>query len=108
MSKIEPGLMIPVNFLRAVDGDTVEVEIRRKFNVRLRDIDVYEKNEPKGREAAEFVTFILGFGGEVMVFIPTNNPDKLMDITSFERIIGDIYINDQKLQDLLRKKGYEK
>jgi len=108
MPNLEPGLMIPVQFLRAVDGDTVEVEIRRKFKVRLRDIDIVEKKEPLGREATEFVTFILGFGGDVMVFIPTNSPEKLMDITSFERVLGDVYINEQNLSDLLREKGFEK
>ena len=105
---LEPGLMIPVKFLRAVDGDTVEVEIRRKFNVRLRDIDVAEKKEPGGAEATKFVAVLLGFADDVLVFIPTNSPEKLMDITSFERIVGDIYVKGNKLQDLLREEGYGK
>ena len=105
---LEPGLMLPVEFVRAVDGDTIEVEIKRTFHVRLRDIDVIEKREPKGREATEFATFKLVYGKDILVFIPTNNPEKLMDITSFERVLGDIYIDGVKLQDLLREHGYEK
>jgi endonuclease YncB( thermonuclease family) len=104
----EPGLIIPVGFLRAVDGDTIEVEVRRKFKVRLRDIDVVEKHESKGQEATDFVSHVLGFADSIMVFIPTNDPDKLMDITSFERLVGDIYVKGKKLQDLLRKEGFEK
>jgi len=108
MPNLEPGLMIPVEFVRAVDGDTIEVELKRKFHVRLRDIDVVEKKDPKGREATEYAAYIMAFSDDVMVFIPTNNPDKLMDITSFERIVGDLYVDGVKLSDLLREKGYEK
>ena len=106
--KIEPGLMLPVLYTRSVDGDTIEVEIRRKFHVRLRDIDVAEKKTEKGEEATEFVDMVLSFAKDVMVFIPTNSPEKLMDITSFERVVGDIYVNEELLQNLLREKGFEK
>ena len=106
MTKLEPGLMLPVDYVRTVDGDTVEVEIKRKFKVRLRDINIAEKNTKKGKEASNFVDLVLSFGNDILVFIPTNNPDKLMDITSFERIVGDIYVKEENLADLLRNKGY--
>lgn len=105
-SALEPGLTIPVRYVRAVDGDTIEVEIRREFKVRLRDINVAERNTDEGVEATEFVDDKLLAGKDILVFIPTNNPDKLMDITSFERLVGDIYIDGDKLQDLLRQAGY--
>ncbi len=108
MPKLEPGIMMPVQYVRAVDGDTIEVEVRRKFKVRLRDIDVFEKREPKGEEAKDFVELALGFSKDILVFIPTNDPEKLMDITSFERIVGDIYVNEENLSDLLRERGFEK
>ena len=104
---LEPGLMIPVDYVRAVDGDTIEVEIRRTFHVRLRDIDVAEHNTEKGIEATEFVDTVMNFCDDILVFIPTNDPVKLMDITSFERIVGDIYLSGELLQDLLRKRGYD-
>jgi len=31
-----------------------------------------------------------------------------MDINSFERIVGDVYIKDKNLSDILRTKGFEK
>lgn len=103
---LEPGLTIPVEYVRAVDGDTIEVEIRRKFKMRLRDINVAEKDTDEGVEATEYVDGVLCDGDTILVFIPTNSPDKLMDITSFERIVGDIYVDNQKLQDLLEAEGY--
>jgi len=105
-SLLEPGLTIPVEYLRAVDGDTIEVEVRRKFKIRLRDIDVAEKNTDEGVEATEFVDGQMLAGDDILVFIPTNNPDKLMDFTSFERIVGDIYIDGKLLQQLLEDEGY--
>ena len=107
-SALEPGLTLPVEYVRAVDGDTIEVEIRRTFKLRLRDINAPEKNTDEGVEATEFVDGVLCDGDSILVFIPTNSPDKLMDITSFERIIGDIYVDEELLQDLLREQGYEK
>lgn len=106
--KLEPGLLIPVNYSRVIDGDTVEVEIRRKFNVRLRDIDCPEKETEEGIEALDYVDTLMNFADDILVFIPTNSPDKLMDFNSFERIVGDIYIKDKNLSTMLKAKGYEK
>ena len=100
--------MIPVHFVRAVDGDTIEVEIRRTFHVRLRDIDIVEKRDPGGAEATDYVNDIMSVSDDILVFIPTNNPDRLMDITSFARIVGDIYINGKDIKTYLKKKGFEK
>lgn len=105
---LEPGLLIPVNYSRTIDGDTIEVEIRRKFNVRLRDIDCPEKDTKEGIEASEYVETLMGFADNILVFIPTNCPDKLMDFNSFERVVGDIYIKDNNLSTMLKAKGYEK
>lgn len=107
MNELEPGLMIPVDYLRTVDGDTIEVEIRRKFKVRLRDINVMEKDKPKGKEASKFVHTLLRYAKKILVFIPTNDPYKLMDINSFERIVGDVYVNNANLKDVLCSEGFD-
>lgn len=106
--KLEPGLTLPVDYVRAVDGDTIEFEIRRTFKLRLRDIDVYEKDTIKGQSAKEFVNDILGIANDVIVFIPTNDPIKLMDMNSFERLVGEVYVKEKSLSDILREKGFEK
>jgi micrococcal nuclease len=106
---LEPGLLIPVNYLRTVDGDTIEFEIRRRFNVRLRDIDVPELKTEMGDKAKEYVQELLELmTDKILIFIPTNCPEKLMDFNSFERIVADVYINGKNLADILRSKGYEK
>ena len=108
MKDLEPGLLIPVNYRRTIDGDTIEFEIRRRFSVRLRDIDVPELKTKIGDEAKEFIENLFDVSNNIMIFIPTNCPEKLMDFNSFERIVADVYINKKNLTDILRKKGYEK
>ena len=43
MNKPRSGFCSPVNITRVIDGDTVEVELTRRFNVRL----VHENKEGK-------------------------------------------------------------
>ena len=106
----EPGLLIPVYYSRTIDGDTIEVEVRRRLNIRLRNIDVEELSTEKGVEAKKYVEELFNLIGDnhILIFIPTNCPEKLMDFNSFERIIADIYVNKKNLADVLRSKGYEK
>lgn len=108
MTAPEPGWITEVDYIRPVDGDTIEVEIRRRFKVRIQDIDVYEKNTEKGQKAIDFVDSKLIDAKEIIVKIPTNSPLKLMDMNSFERIVGEIYVNGRKLSTMLRAEGYEK
>ena len=102
------GLTTEVEYVRILDGDTIEFEIRRRFKVRLEGIDVYEKNTEQGEEATDFVDNILLDAEVIKVFIPSNNPIKLMDINSFSRIVGQVYVDDTNLTDLLRAAHYDK
>ena len=104
----EPGLGLYVDFVRAIDGDTIEVEVRRRVHIRLEGIDVVEKKEPGGEKATEYVADICGVAGQLFLFVPSHDILKLMDFTSFERVRGDIWVNGKLLADLLRKKGFEK
>ena len=108
MNKLEPGILMPVNYVRTIDGDTISFSITRTFNIRFRDIDVYELDTKLGKEAKDYVATLLRFAKDIKVFIPTNNPEKLMDFNSFERIVGDIYIDNVSLKSLLEEKGYNK
>jgi len=105
---MEAGLAIPVEYVRTIDGDTFEFEIRRKFKVRLRDIDTPEINTKKGVRAKETVECELESADDILVFIPTNSPEHLMDIVSFERVVADVYINGHNLASMLKLLGYEK
>ncbi len=106
--ELECGLVTEVDFVRAIDGDTVQVKIERTFNIRLRDIDVIELKEQGGKEARDFVARQMEEANTIKVFIPSNDPHKLMDMQSFERLVADVYIDGRNLADVLRTAGYEK
>jgi endonuclease YncB( thermonuclease family) len=105
---MECGLTTEVDFIRAIDGDTIQVKIERTFNIRLRDIDIIELKEQGGKEARDFVTKQMEGARIIKVFIPSNDPHKLMDMQSFERLVADVYVDGRNLADVLRTAGYEK
>lgn len=107
MPRPEPGLSTEVNYVRTVDGDTIEFEIVRTFKIRLRGINVYEGDTEKGEEATEYVDGKLCDAEDIIVFIPSNDPVKFLDINSFERIVGDVYVDGRNLAGLLRVKRME-
>ena len=98
---IEPGYATQVDYIRSVDGDTYEFEIRRRFKIRLRDFDAPEKNTEAGVEMTEYVDDLFSKAEKIIVFIPTNSPLKLMDMNSFERLVGDVEIDGKDLKDTL-------
>ena len=109
------GYCTPVNIIRVIDGDTLEVEVSRRFAVRLTKdgldgsyFDVSEKDTPKGEQATEFVSTVIMDGREFLLFIPTGMNDKLMDINSFNRILGEIWVDGTPLTDKLLEAGYGK
>ena len=42
----------------------------------------------------------------VTLFVPTGEDTKLMDINSFNRILGELWISGEKLTDILLEKKY--
>jgi endonuclease YncB( thermonuclease family) len=108
MTAPEPGWITEVEYIRTIDGDTVEFEVRRRFKVRLLDIDVFESKTEEGKQATEVVKEKLENAKEIILKIPTNKSLELMDISSFERLLGHIYVNGRKLSESLRRAGFEK
>lgn len=97
MIEPEPGLTTKAYVTRVVDGDTIEVEIRRRFKVRFKDYNADELNTLTGQEAKEILIKRLAEDSIVTLFIPTYDNEKLMDINSFERIVADVWHNGEKL-----------
>lgn len=100
MNKPELGLTTKATVVRVIDADTIEVAVTRTFHVRLKDLLAAEKNTPEGKLAKEWVSQQLPNGTEITLFIPANKPEKLMDINTFDRLLGyiwfkvkDAYIN---------------
>ena len=106
--ELEPGLTTVVDYIRTVDGDTIEFKLERTFKVRVRDIDAIELREQGGQEAKAFVNNLMNLANEIKIFIPSNDPHKLMDMQSFERLVADVYVDGRNLADILRTAGYEK
>lgn len=107
MNKPEPGFCTLAKVISVTDGDTIKVELRRTFNVRLKGIDVFELDGEMGKAAKTFVKNLIE-GKEVTLFVPSNNSLSLMDVNSFNRIVGEIWVDNSNLRDILQKEGFEK
>lgn len=88
----EPGITTKADVIQVSDGDTIKVQIIRTFDVRIRGLMCAEHNTPKGKEEKAFLTSKIG--KEVTIFIPSNDSHKLMDMNSFNRLIGDVWFSD--------------
>lgn len=97
--KPEPGITIDVKVTNVPDGDTITVEFKRKFNVRVKDFLAGEKRTHEGKEHRKFAQQLLAESKMITVFIPTNNNEKLLDFLSFERVVGDIWLEDGRRFD---------
>lgn len=97
MEKPEHGLATLVHYVKNYDGDTVTVEVRRQFDVRLRNINAPELNETGGKESKEALEKLLK-QGSITLFIPAGKDLSLMDISSFTRIVGDVWVDDKNAQ----------
>lgn len=106
-----PGLTTAAKVTRVIDADTIEVTVTRKFPVRLvhgdgpRIFNCPEKNTPEGVQAKKFVENLLR-DKEVTLFVSAQNSDILTDINSFNRILGEIWVDNQRLTDILLEKGF--
>ena len=114
MNQPRPGFCSPVKVTRVIDADTIEVELTRRFNVRLvhenyegKYFNAPEKNTTEGIDAANFVDEVIEeHDDNAVLFIPTGEDQKLMDFNSFSRILGEIWVDGERLTDLLIEYGY--
>jgi endonuclease YncB( thermonuclease family) len=90
---------------RVLDGDTIEVEVTRKFVVRLRDCWAPElepieqrrkwgvKNIPPGTGAAAHMHLkYLAEGYQVRLHVVGSPDGDFRDSTSMGRVIGDVFL----------------
>lgn len=100
----EPGWITPATIIEVYDGDTVTVEIVRRFRVRLIDCwcaeirgkDVDEEQRQRGLNARENLLALLPLNSACTVQIPADHPenDKPLDIgslTSMSRVMGRVF-----------------
>lgn len=115
MNKPIPGICVDGKVNRVIDGDTIEVEITRKIKVRLLDNDNYnnkkfgcaEINTDEGVAAQAYLVGLVG-GKTVRIFIPTKSNETLLDFHTFDRILGDIFLDELNVSQALKEAGHAK
>lgn len=100
---VDPGVILRVKVNRVIDGDTVEVEIKRTFHVRFRDFNAPELSDLEGNAYKEKLQKILSEAEEVVIYIPSNDDVRLMDVNSFNRIVADLFVDGINVVELLHK-----
>lgn len=100
----EPGITTKAKVIKVVDVDTIGFEITRTFNIRINGLLGAEKNTDKGKAAKAFLEALLKDNPELTVFIATHDPHKLMDINSFNRLLGDVWLpNGRDIVDVIEE-----
>jgi endonuclease YncB( thermonuclease family) len=94
--------------VRVLDGDTIEVEIKRKITVRIRDCWCHEttrrqgtseENKQKGLAAKQCMGALLAgcgvddaiAGSPVVCHFPTTAEQAFAEMMTFGRVVGDVY-----------------
>ena len=118
----DPGWTTRGIISRVIDGDTVEVTIKRTLRVRLQDCWAAEKRldpslPPIDREAAKLRGIAaaehlrrIAEGHECTLHVPTHPADgetqDIGDSFSMGRAVGSVWINGTDLSALQVRKGY--
>lgn len=97
----EPGIAFQARWVRAIDGDTAEIEITRRVSVRIRGVNTPERKEP-GYGVAKQTLEDIGRRGKIFtVFVPTNGTIELMDFNSFNRVVADVFSDNTDVAQYL-------
>lgn len=99
----ELGLTVPVRVVRVLDGDTIEVELRRAVTVRLEDCWAKEMREPGGKEAKENLQKLADTQTAIL-HVPWKS--KTSDIFTFGRVVGRLYVEGKDISELQVIQGF--
>lgn len=102
-----PAWTTRANVTRVIDGDTLEIEVRRTFRVRLLDCWCAEsRRDPrlpeskqsaekaKGQAAKENLNSLAN-GREVIVSVPLSADGDLAKVWTMGRVLGHVWLADQ-------------
>ncbi len=120
----QPGWITVGKVVRVPDGDTVDVEIRRRVRVRLRDCWAEEsRRDPRiknriDRDAAKLRGIAakehlrrVALGKRCVLMIPTqtdgdDTTSDVGDVFSLSRALGRVWVDGQDLSELQVERGY--
>lgn len=103
MTAPREGWTTKAKVLRVIDGDTLEVEVRRQMKVRLLDAWCPELHQPGGAAAKLFAQDLVK-DREVMLHIPGDTA--VENALTFGRVLGEVWINGMDLSEELRRAGH--
>ena len=113
----EHGWSTKVSIVRVLDGDTVEVEIRRRFLVRLQHpndegliYDTPEKDTPEGLAMTNLVrkachgskwnAYCGDYSDDATLYVAAGQDINLLDQTTFKRVIGALWVAGVRLTNI--------
>lgn len=111
----EPAWITPGRVLRVIDGDTLEVEIRRTIRVRMLDCwapeSTMDSRVPEERREAEKARgqaskqalHELATDREVIVRIPTSRSGDLSQSITLGRVLGEVWLTSDPRESLSEK-----
>jgi hypothetical protein len=112
---VKDSLIKEVEIFSWRDADTPIIEIKYRIPIRLADFDheLYfnapEKNTVEGMAALAYIKKKLQ-GKRIKARIDTDKPSVLLDIASFDRLVGALYYEENgewlKVTDLLINEGF--
>lgn len=89
------GFTTNVSFVRVIDADTILVEFKRQFKVRIKNLLCEEKNKKIGKEAKQFAEGLFRENDNLILHVHCGqNNEKLTNIFTFDRIVGQIWTKD--------------
>lgn len=100
MSAPPLGITAKVRVVDCVDGDTLEVELTRRLRVRLRNAWAPELRG--GDMATKYAArqskdnlMRLALGKSGVLHVPTLDADRIGDVMTFDRVLGDVWVDGQ-------------
>lgn len=92
------GLTSKAVVTNIVDGDTIDVEVRRTIRIRLLDCwapEVRGPEKPKGLKAeAHLSTLLNACGRKVIIHIPASVDGEIQDAITMGRLLGHVWPED--------------
>lgn len=99
----EPGWVATAKVVDIHDGDTVTVEVSKRYQVRLLDCWAPELKSLGGIESREHLKSLID-GKSVIVKVPMNGDT--WRSYSFGRVLGRIYLDDKDINSEMVKSGH--
>ncbi len=104
-SQPQEGICLKAAIDRVIDGDTVEATISFNVKIRLIGVNAPEKKQPGWVKFKDRLAALLCQPhkdvDEVVVFVPNNKPVTLLDVVTFDRILGEIWLDGKNLNAIL-------